>query len=215
MSYSGAAARPGQPELARPLGDLGIPELVGRARDGSLPCFAELVKRFEGRLFNFLLRRTQNTQDAEDLVQDTFVRAWQRIDQYNARWQFSTWLYTIAHRLAIAHRQRQRRQARTACLDHVPSESDPARPAADREQCRHIWALADQVLPETQRAALWLRYAEGLGTSEIARVLGKSRVGVRVMLFRARETLAANLRSAPIPRTTASTKQQLTGELAC
>ena len=215
MSSSGAAARPGQPDLARPLGDLAIPELVSRAQDGSLPCFAELVKRFEGRLFNFLLRRMQSTQDAEDLVQDTFIRSWQRIGQYNPRWQFSTWLYTIAHRLAIAHRQRQRRVPRPACLDRVPSECDPGRPAADREQCRHIWALADRVLPETQRVALWLRYAEGLGTSEIARVLGKSRVGVRVMLFRARETLAANLRSAPIRRPAATTNQQLTGEFAC
>ncbi len=215
MSYDGAAARPAQPDLARPLGDLEIPELVSRAQDGSLPCFAELVKRFEGRLFNFLLRRMQSPQDAEDLVQDTLVRAWQRIAQYNPRWQFSTWLYTIAHRLAVAQRQRQRREPRPACLDGVPSECDPGRPAADREQCRHLWALADRVLPETQQAALWLRYAEGLGTSEIARVLGKSRVGVRVMLFRARETLAANLRSAPIPRPAAGVKQQLTGELAC
>jgi len=215
MSYSGAAARSGQPDIARPLGDLEIPDLVRRAQDGSLPCFAELVKRFEGRLFNFVLRRMQSPEDTEDLVQDTFVRAWQRIGQYNPRWQFSTWLYTIAHRLAIAQMQRQRREARPACLDRVPSEYDPARPAADREQCRHIWALADRLLPETQRVALWLRYAEGLGTSEIARVLGKSRVGVRVMLFRARETLAANLRSAPIRRPAATTNQQLTGELAC
>jgi RNA polymerase sigma-70 factor (ECF subfamily) len=215
MSCSGAATRPDQPDLAKPLGDLGIPELVGRAQNGSLPCFAELVKRFEGRLFNFVLRRVQSTQDAEDLVQDSFVRAWQRIGQYHPRWQFSTWLYTIAHRLAIAQRKRQRREARPADLDGVPAESDPGRPAADREQCRHIWALADRVLPETQRAALWLRYAEGLGTSEIARVLGKSRVGVRVMLFRARETLAENLRRAPARRPVAGTTQQLTGELAC
>ncbi|MHC4767464.1 MAG: RNA polymerase sigma factor [Planctomycetota bacterium] len=215
MSSSGAAVRPVQPDIARPLGDLEIPELVSRAQEGSLPCFAELVKRFEGRLFNFVLRRMQSPEDAEDLVQDTFVRAWQRIGQYNPRWQFSTWLYTIAHRLAIAQRHRLRREARPACLDRVPAECDPARPAADREQCRHVWALADRLLPETQRVALWLRYAEGLGTSEIARVLGKSRVGVRVMLFRARETLAANLRSAPIRRPAATTKQQLTGEFAC
>ncbi len=215
MTCSDAAQRPGQTGDLRPLGDLRIPELVRRAQAGALPAFAELVRRFEGRLLNFLLRRVGTNADAEDLVQETFVRAWQRIAQYNPRWQFSTWLYTIAHRLAVAQRQRQRREPRPACLDGVPSECDPGRPAADREQCRHIWALADRLLPETQRVALWLRYAEGLGTSEIARVLGKSRVGVRVMLFRARETLAANLRSAPIPRPTAGTKQQLTGELAC
>ena len=98
MSSGGDNAR--QPRL---LSQEPIPHLVSRAQHGSLPCFAELVKRFEGRLFNFLVRRTVTTHDAEDLVQDAFVRAWQRIDQYDPRWQFSTWLFTIANRLAITH----------------------------------------------------------------------------------------------------------------
>jgi DNA-directed RNA polymerase specialized sigma24 family protein len=62
---------------------------------------------------------------------------------------------------------------------------------------------------------LWLRYAEDLSTREIARVLGKSQVMVRVTLFRAREALAAHLRSADAPGPAARTRQSLTGELAC
>ncbi|MHC4801600.1 MAG: RNA polymerase sigma factor, partial [Planctomycetota bacterium] len=215
MRYSGAAQPPGHSGSARPIGDLGVAQLVTRAQSGSLPCFAELVRRFEGRLLNFVLRRTRSIPDAEDLVQEAFLRAWQRIDQYNPRWQFSTWLYTIAHRLAIAHTQRNRREAAPACLECVASaDRDPSRPVADREQCRHIWDLADRILSEAQRSALWLSYAEGLGTKEIARVLGKSQVGVRVTLFRAREALADHLRADRAPRPAAKTKQQLTGELA-
>jgi len=216
MRYSGATQRPEPPETVRSPGDLEIPQLVGRARNGSLPCFAELVKRFEGRLFNFLLRRTRSVADAEDLVQETFVRAWQRIDQYDARWQFSTWLFTIGHRLAIAQNWHGRRDAAPACLDRVPAGGrEPAGPVADREECRHIWALADRILPATQRTALWLRYGEELGPKEIARVMGKSPVMVRVALFRAREALAAHLRAAKAPAPAATTKQPLTGELAC
>jgi RNA polymerase sigma-70 factor (ECF subfamily) len=220
MRYSGATRRPGPLETVRSLVDLEIPQLVSRARNGSLPCFAEIVKRFEGRLYNFLLRRTRSVPDTEDLVQETFVRAWQRIGQYNARWQFSTWLFTIAHRLAVARMvaqsRRRCRDAAPACLARVPSGGrEPAGPVADREECRHIWALADRILPATQRTALWLQYGEGLGPKEIARVMGKSQVMVRVTLFRAREALAAHLRAAEAPQAPATTKQPLTGELAC
>ncbi|MHC4218896.1 MAG: RNA polymerase sigma factor, partial [Planctomycetota bacterium] len=186
MRCSAAETRPDQVGARRPLGDVGIPELVRRAQAGMLPCFTEVVRRFEGRLLNFVLRRVGAIDDAEDLVQETFVRAWKSIGQYNPRWQFSTWLFTIAHRLAIAH-QRRRRETQSADLAGMAAgDGDPAAPIADREQCRQIWALADRILPESQRTALWLRYAEDLSTREIARVMGKSQVMVRVTLFRAR-----------------------------
>jgi RNA polymerase sigma-70 factor (ECF subfamily) len=217
MRCSGATTRrPGPAEGSRSIGDLAIPQLVSRAQTGSLPCFAELVRRFEGRLLNFLLHRTHSIPDAEDLVQESFVRAWQRIGQYDARWQFSTWLFTIAHRLAIAHHHKQSREARPACLDHLASgDGDPGGPVADREQCRHVWALADRILSETQRTALWLRYAEELSPKEIARVLGKSQVMVRVTLYRAREALAARLRAGDARDPAAPAEQELTGELVC
>ena len=66
-----------------------------------MPCFAELVGRFETRIFNFLRRRTTVATDAEDLTQDTFMRAWERIGQYEPGRRFSTWLFTVAARLAI------------------------------------------------------------------------------------------------------------------
>ncbi|MEE8146382.1 MAG: sigma-70 family RNA polymerase sigma factor, partial [Longimicrobiales bacterium] len=97
MTHGVSGVSPG----AEPIEDLPVCTLVSRAQTGSLSSFAELVARFEGRLFNFLLRRTRCVADAEDLAQDTFVRAWQRIRRYDPRWRFSTWLFTIAHRLAV------------------------------------------------------------------------------------------------------------------
>ncbi len=183
----------------QPLSALAVPDLVSRGQRGSLACFAELVKRFEGRLYNFLYRRTGSTHDAEDLAQDAFVRAWQRIDQYNPQWQFSTWLFTIAHRLAITHHQRRRRE-RGTCNDRdiaTVERDDPARIVADRDQCDLLWETADRILNKSQRTVLWLRYAEELSNKEIAAVMGRSQISVRVTLFRAREALADHAR-APV-----------------
>jgi RNA polymerase sigma-70 factor (ECF subfamily) len=213
-----------QPQL---LSEVPIPHLVSRAQRGSLPCFAELVKRFEGRLFNFLRRRTGSTHDAEDVVQDTFVRAWQRIDQYDARWQFSTWLFTIAHRLAITQGRRRQREVTWAGADELPTvgRDDPARAVDDREHCGLLWDTADRILSDSQHMVLWLRYAEELSNKEIARVLGRSQISVRVTLFRAREALAAHERRDQTRRDhdsvpcdtgqAAGLKETLAGDLIC
>lgn len=210
-----------------PLSEVPIPHLVSRAQRGSLPCFAELVKRFEARLLNFLRRRTVSTHDAEDLVQDAFVRAWQRIDQYDGRWQFSTWLFTIAHRLAITHGRRRQREVTWTGAHERPTveRDDPGRSVADREHCDALWDTADRILSESQRTVLWLRYAEDLSNSEISSVTGRSPISVRVTLFRAREALAAHeqrnrsrRRNDTVPcetKQSAGLDETLAGDLLC
>jgi RNA polymerase sigma-70 factor (ECF subfamily) len=180
---------------------LSTPEVVERAQAGSMECFIELVDRFERRLFNFLLRRVGSTHDAEELTQETFVKAWQHLDRYQPRWQFSTWLFTIGGRAAISHLRRTQRRSEAPLAADPPASSaagagDPAGRVVEREECRRLWDLADEVLSETQRSALWLRYAEELPVSEIARILAKTPVGIRVILFRARQALAAHATSA-------------------
>lgn len=168
-------------------------DLAILAQGGSLDAYAELVTRFQGRLYNFLLRRTRRAVDAEDLAQEAFVRAWQRLQSYDPRWRFSTWLFTIAQRLAVSNHRRQRREVELSCpesLTGVRPESAMERTEA-RLSAGRIWRLAERVLSEDQRTALWLRYAEDLAIAEIATVMGKSQVGIRVSLFRARQTLAA------------------------
>lgn len=174
-------------------GDHSAEDLAILAQGGSLDAYAELVTRFQGRLYNFLLRRTRRAVDAEDLAQEAFVRAWQRLQSYDPRWRFSTWLFTIAQRLAIGNYRRQRREVELSCPERVTNGRPEEK--LERNETRlgagRIWALAERVLSEDQRTALWLRYAEDLAISEIAIVMGKSQVGIRVSLFRARQTLAA------------------------
>lgn len=177
-----------------PLSQQSPEELAVRAQSGTgaaMSCFGELVTRFETRLFNFLLRRTRCRSDAEELTQEAFARAWERIGSYDPSWKFSTWLYTIASRLAVSkHRKMSREQVWESFDRPAAQGADGLETADDRRLGRKLWALAERTLSPDQQTALWLRYAEDMSIGEIAKVMGKSQVGVRVSLFRARQTLA-------------------------
>jgi RNA polymerase sigma-70 factor, ECF subfamily len=168
-----------------------VEDLVRRSQTGSSTAFGELVERFESPLVNFLIRRTRSAEDAEDLAQETFVRAWQKLDRYDERFSFSTWLFTLARRLAATRGRfaAPASQGEEALLS-VTDPSDPGRSLSQSEEHANLWSIADRVLGDDSRSALWLRYAEDLSIPEIARILGRSSVSVRVMLFRARGRLA-------------------------
>ena len=176
-------------------------ELACRAQAGSLPSFAMLVQRHQGRLYNFLLRKLGSEPDAEDVTQETFVRAWQRIDQYRPRWRFSTWLYTIGSRLAINHHRagaRRRRVERPAAgFDRaVTGGADPAEQVSRLEDHENVWSLASRLLTADQLTMLWLRYAEDLSAQEIAGIMARTQVVVRVTLHRAKQRLARAMQDA-------------------
>lgn len=193
-------------EAERPAADTlsarSVEKLATRSAQGSHADFAELVRRYHDRVYNFLLKRTRNPDEAADLTQEAFVRAWQRIDRYDPRWQFSTWIFTIAVRLSVS---RQRREKRKVCVDDLDqtrsSNTVGAEEALERREMvsigRALWDLAEDVLSEDQYLAVWLRYAEGMAMADIAKVIGKSQVGVRVSLFRARAALAQAAKNIP------------------
>jgi len=164
------------------------------ARDGSKEAFTHLVGRYEAPLFQFLKLRSASREDAEELTQEAFLRAWQRIDTFDSRYRFSTWLFTLGKRLAVSRYRKRRHDALTPeAMDDLCSDSDPLQSAGAREESDQVWYLAGRVLTEEQRSALWLRYAEGLSTREIADVLERRETTVRVVLFRARQRLARHL----------------------
>jgi RNA polymerase sigma-70 factor (ECF subfamily) len=182
-----AAADPSPEDLAR------------AAQRGSPDAFGRLVQRFQEPLYNFLLMRTRNASDAEELAQEAFLRAWQRIGTYDARWRFSTWLFAVARNLAVGRlRAEQVRPGPAAPLVDVGAP-DADRPSglSRTEVRRGLWEVARRVLGAEPCDALWLRYAEDLTPLEIARVLGRRPSTIRVMLFRARARLAEHL-DAPI-----------------
>ncbi len=170
-------------------------ELAARARAGSAEAFAGLVERFQGPLQQFLRLRLRSGTDAESVAQESFVRAWQKIERYDDRWRFSTWLFTIASRLASSHVRSEALRATAPVPAGLEGRaSDPAEASQDREERENLWELVERAVGEEQRAALWLRYAEDLTPAEIGVVLGRTGASVRVLLFRARRTLEQLLR---------------------
>src|SRR3954467_1288822 len=82
-------------------------ELACRACAGSTACFEEIVRRFQVPLSRFLARRFPSRRDVEDILQDTFIKAWQSLHRYERQYAFRTWLYTIAYRLAVSRGRRE------------------------------------------------------------------------------------------------------------
>jgi len=167
--------------------------LALEAQGGSVRAFEELVTRFEAPLYRYLWMRTRDAAAAEDLAQEAFLRAWQKLAHYDSRWRFSTWLYTLAERLCISARRSQAKgPAITSAateLGSVPAHEDPSHLAAERDEGRALWETAARILRPEERSALWLRYAQDLSMEEIGAILGRPAVTVRVLLFRARGRL--------------------------
>lgn len=170
-------------------------ELACQARAGSADGFIELVSRHERRLMRFLVRRMRNVHDAEDLLQETFARAYQHIASYDPTWKFTTWLFTIASRLACSH-FRKKRPALTGdrMLGQARSVTDdPSAEMSEGEQRDRLWSLAAGALSANQYTALWFRYAEGMSIADISQVMDKTQTHVKVLLFRGRTTLGKKL----------------------
>jgi len=168
-------------------------ELARQSQCGSLAAFEELVSRYEGRIYRFVAHSCRGAMDAREVTQETFVRAFQAIAQFDPARPFAAWLFSIARRKCIDHFR-----ASTHRTDdrepEAPAPDDPAESLARREDRQSLWLLARECLPETQFQALRLRYAEEMSVEEIARVLGKTRTHVKVLLFRAREALGCELK---------------------
>ncbi len=160
-----------------------------RAQAGCAPCFEELVRRYQAPTLHFL-RRLGAGGDAEDLLQETFVRAYRNLGQYRPRWRFVTWLFTIARRVRINHSRRRAPLPRGEALESVACTGPgPPELAAAAEDRQRLWSLADRILSEEERTALWLFYVEEMSAREIAAVLERSWVSIKTMLFRARRRL--------------------------
>jgi RNA polymerase sigma-70 factor (ECF subfamily) len=187
--------RPGPTPKPKALRSLNAEELALRSRHGCQASFAELVQRYGMPLFDFLRYKTNSLQDAEDLVQDTFVKAYENIHRYNNSWKFSTWLFTIAARLASSHFRRLRPR-RT--LEDIESDGiGPGQRMIKQEMRKNLWAMAAD-LSKNQYQALWLKYAQDMSIKDIAKVMRKSQVNVKVILYRARINLAKRLQEVTV-----------------
>lgn len=167
-------------------------ELAREARAGSSRSFEELACRYRRRLFVYVRARAGSDEDAEDLVQDTFLKLYRNIAAYDPAFRFSTWLYTSAGRLAIdAYRKKAAARERLAGA-RIEEAADPAAGVETGSGEFGAWTAA-RALGGDRFRVLWLRYGEDMSIAEIAAVIGRSPLAVRVLLHRARTCLAGRL----------------------
>jgi RNA polymerase sigma-70 factor, ECF subfamily len=176
-------------------------ELVQRALLGCADAFSELATRFYPRLVHLVQPRIfgGSHMDAEDIAQEALSRAFQNLPQFDASYRFSTWLYTIAFRIATDHNRGRRRRLnlaenhRSLVNVSIQSSLESSFQFEQREAVDSIWQVARQVLGDLQYTAVWLRFGEELSVGEIATIMRKTNVGVRVLLHRARAKLIKGL----------------------
>lgn len=153
--------------------------LVERARNGDARAYGELVERHQARVYATLRKITGDSDLAMDLTQDAFIRAWERLDRFQARSAFSTWLYRIAVRLAYDAIERERRMTQGVerdVADPAPGPDRRAEHSADAEELER--RIAE--LPDVQRAVVVLRTYDELPYREIAEILGTTETSARV-----------------------------------
>ncbi len=150
-----------------------------------------LVRATEGSVYRFLKGMVRDEDLAQDLAQDTFVRAFQSLGSFRGEARLSTWILAIARNLAVNRARRARLEKRwVAPLDDSPDVADP-RGSFDVAEPRLVAALAG--LPLAQREAVLLYYGEDLGIDDVARLTGRPANTIKSDLHRARATLRAAL----------------------
>jgi RNA polymerase sigma-70 factor (ECF subfamily) len=172
---------------------------VAQARTGDSGAFRVLVERHSRNLFRLAYRMTGHQQDAEDVVQETFLRAYRQLSKFDERASFGTWLYRIAANCSLdLIRGRKRRAAQTepaaeeGAPDPIESLPDPA-PAPDRlamsgEIESKVASVLDG-LSEMERTAFVLRHYEGMCIDDIGRTLGVQPNAAKHSIFRAVQKL--------------------------
>lgn len=178
--------------------------LVERAKQGDTEAFEQLVRQYERQIFRVAQHITQNREDAEDITQDVFLKAYEKLEQFQGNSKFSTWLVRIAVNESLM-RLRKRKTSKTVSMDQDVQTEDGAIPrdfAEWRPNPEQLYGQSElseilrrtiQGLPPGFRTVFTLRDIENLSTEETAEALGLSVPAVKSRLLRARLQLRERL----------------------
>jgi RNA polymerase sigma-70 factor, ECF subfamily len=182
--------------------DSGDERVIERARHGDRDAFQSLVECHSAAVFRLAYRMTGNTIDAEDVVQEAFLRAWKQMGRFDGRASFGTWVHRICANCAIDRlraRKTKTEKGKDAATDpfaNIPHRGpSPERLAQSGEITRLLIPALDE-LTEMERAAFVMRHYECLPIKEISRVLGVESGAAKHSVFRAVQKLRRALQPA-------------------
>ena len=192
-------------------------EVIRRVQKGDGNAFEALVTAYEKNVYNLALRMTGNAQDAEDMAQEAFLKAYNSLDSFRGESKFSVWLYRIVSNLCLDFLRRQKRRPASSLsveddegeetqLD-IPDVSQSPEELLERRLTREAVRQGLAQLPTEQRQILLLREIQGLSYEEIGQALSLEPGTVKSRIFRARKRLCAFLLAdGNIPEVFASSK---------
>ena len=166
--------------------------LAKAAQHGCIQSFEKLVGQFEKPLYRFLMSKTGNHHQAEDLLQDTFLTSYRKLYRFNPIYPFASWIFTIANRLAISQFRKQK-PMQEEC--DIPTNTTPRCSVIARESNESLWKKARKILSENHYTAVWLYYAEGMTIEEVATTMNRKPNSIKVWLHRSRNRLATDLKT--------------------
>jgi RNA polymerase sigma-70 factor, ECF subfamily len=176
--------------------------LVTQALAGAQQAFEQIVRRYQRPVINFIARLTGDREAAEDLAQETFVKAFRALPTFDTTRRFSSWLLRIAHNTAVDALRRERSRPKAVPyvtgadhIEHEPAAPSGPDPVEQRDLGRALEAALGRLRPE-YRAAILLRYHESLSYDEIATVMSVPAATARTYVHRARKELAGLLAAA-------------------
>jgi RNA polymerase sigma-70 factor, ECF subfamily len=168
-------------------------ELLERVTNGDPRAYRELVERHARGVHAFVYRMLGSRAEAEEVCQESFLRLWKQSDRFVARAKPSTWLYRVAHNLAIDRLRRRRETSHPSSIEDVPTSERPSLHLYDKQVAQAVEAALAQ-LPERQRAAISLVHYQGMSNAEAADVLGVKVRALESLLARGRQQLRERLR---------------------
>jgi RNA polymerase sigma-70 factor, ECF subfamily len=169
---------------------------VAQSQNGDHAAYAELIRAYQPMIHSLTFRMTGSVADAQDLAQETFIRAYQSLDSFTGTSKFSSWLYRIAVNTCIDWRRREDRRSRAHMeWGAEKSAESPHAPAEELDDLSRAVQAALMKLPEKQRAAIVLTVYGGQNHAEAAKALGCSETTVSWRIFSARRKLRKILKN--------------------
>jgi RNA polymerase sigma-70 factor (ECF subfamily) len=190
----------GGPSKVQGVGSISDGDLVSRARQADASAFEELYRRHAGRLYNLALRMTRNAQDAEDLLQESFLLAHRKLAAFRGESSFGTWLYRLGMNLCLDHLRSKGVKMNQATDSFEEEEGTWEPPSSDRSLEMTVNRLdlerAIDRLPPAARAAFLLHDVEGFEHGQVAEILGIAEGTSKSQVHKARHRLRRILGTA-------------------
>ena len=166
---------------------------IEAVRKGNVQAFTFLVERYQGMVYTLALKLMKKAEEAEEIAQDTFIKAFQKIDSYEGKSKFSTWLYSITYNACISELRKRRIEFRSLD-DRQVSEQDEQRMydyyrEAKKEDQEKYLNLALEKLPEDDQVLVTLYYYENQSMDEISLITGLTVSNIKVKIHRARKRM--------------------------